>query len=208
MHVQSSQRSLIYVLLIGAVIGYLALVLPTISIHGISYDEHVDLTVAASYGSQPLGWLRGSDVDSANVRLPMYLSGIAFEALGSFSITWSRLLSCVLGVLTLIAVFLYCIRYLDQTKAVIACIILATSPYFLAFSKVAMTEGDIFITCLTAWLLLCVASLQRESNIRWITATGLVLGLAMSSKASAAALVPATILLLFLPGKHLPTAED
>ncbi len=207
MQVQSSQRSLIYILLVCAVIGYLALVLPTISIHGISYDEHVDLTVAASYGAQPLGWLRGSDLDSANVRLPMYLSGIAFEALGDFSITWSRLLSCVLGVSTLIAVFLYCMRHLDRTKAVIACIVLATSPYFLAFSKVAMTEGDIFIACLTAWLLLCVASLQRESNVRWITATGLVLGLALSSKASAAALVPATILLLLLPLNESPAAD-
>ncbi|MDH3348235.1 MAG: hypothetical protein OEM02_09105, partial [Desulfobulbaceae bacterium] len=51
----------------------------------------------------------------------------------------------------------------------------------------------------TAWLLYCVASLKREPTLKWVAATGLCLGLALSAKASATALVGGTIIALLLP---------
>lgn len=105
-----------------------------------------------------------------------------------------------MGVLTLIAVFLYCRRSFDNTTGLLACFIIAINPYFLAFSKVAFTEGDSFITCFTAWLLFCVSRLKENFTLKWVLLTGLCLGLALSAKASGAALVIATSVVLLLPG--------
>lgn len=67
---------------------YFLLVLPMIPHIGISFDEQVDLSIAQSYDASPLGWLRGIDLDSMNVRLPMYVSWIFW---GCLTARYSRL---------------------------------------------------------------------------------------------------------------------
>ena len=185
-----------YLLFALTIAVYLALILPVVPEHGTSFDEQTDLIIAQSYGLKEYGWLRGINLDAINVRLPMYVSGILLPLVDGNPICWSRYLSCLLSVLTLVAIFVYCKRELNAAKGVLACLILATSPYFLAFSKVAMTEGDVFITCVTAWLLVGVAALRRSPRLGWVAVTGIVLGLALSSKISAVALVPATAVAL------------
>ena len=197
-----------YYVLAAVIILYAVLALPMIDQIGISFDEQTDLIIAQSYDAEPYGWLHGDDMDPTNVRLPMYLSWLTFDLTGN-DLYSARLTSCILGILTLIAVFLYCCREFSPATGLTACMIMAISPYFLAFSKVAFTEGDIFITCFTAWLLFFVSTVKRKPTLKWITATGLCLGLVISAKASGAALVCATIIALPLPPNrrnHQPTA--
>ncbi len=195
----TSSRYLPNILFGCSVVLYMLLILPTISEHGVSFDERVDLSIAETYATEHFGWLRGVDLDSINVRLPMYVSGIVFKLSDGNPLFWSRAISSLLGVVTLIAVYLFCAKQFNRAVGVGACFILATSPYYLAFSKVAMTESDIYITCTTAWLLLFVVALRETASVKWVAATGICLGLALASKASASALVLATIVTLLLP---------
>jgi hypothetical protein len=180
---------------------YLLLLLPTVAHHGIGWDEQTDYGVALAYLQQPGGWLVGSDIDPINVRLPMATSAAVFALLGRPSLITARLVSCALGVATLIAVFVFCRRELDDRKAVVACSILATSPYYLAYTKAAFTEGDVFVTCALAWLLVCLAGLRRERSLGWGALTGVVLGAAMASKISGIAAVPVVLVSVMWPAK-------
>jgi hypothetical protein len=116
----------------------------------------------------------------------------------------------VVGGLTILAVFLFCLRELDQTKALLAAAILATSPYFLYFSAAAFTEGDVFIACAVSWFLLSASLLRQKWLVGRAALTGVTLGLALSSKISAVALMPALGALWFLgereerPGSTAP----
>lgn len=203
MYTLLSSRMLAISLFAVIVVGYAALAIPMIDQIGIAFDEQTDLGIAQSYADEPLGWLRGSSEDPTNVRLPMYLSWLA-SGLDANPLYAARLLSVFMGVLTLLAVFLYCCTVFSPLTGVLASGIVAISPYFLSFSKIACTEGDSFITCMTAWLLLFVALLKKENSVKWVIGAGVCLGLALSAKASGAALVAATMVCLLLPRQSHP----
>jgi len=186
----------------GATVAvYLALILPTVARHGISWDEQTDLDIASHYVTQPGGWLEGSDADPMNARLPMAAGAALFALIGERSLVAARLLSCAAGGLTLLAVFRFCRRELDARKGVLACLVLATSPYFLAYSRVAFTEGDAFVTSALAWLLVCLAGLRGQRCVGWGALTGIALGVALASKVSAAAAAPVVLITLLLPAR-------
>jgi hypothetical protein len=193
----------------GAVVAlYLALVLPTLSRHGIAWDEQTDLGIAIAYATEPGGWLVGSDVDPFNVRLPMASVAALFALLGGPSLLAARLVSCALGVLTLVAVFVFCRRELDARKGIAACLVLATSPYFLAYSKAAFTEGDVFATCALAWLLVCLSFVRRERSFGWGAVAGISLGAALASKISAVGAIPVVLFAVLLPAKDESDAPE
>jgi hypothetical protein len=193
----------------GVVVAlYLALVLPTVSRHGVAWDEQTDLGVAIAYATDPGGWLVGSDVDPFNVRLPMAGVAVLFALLGGPSLLAARLASCSLGVLTLVAVFVFCRRELDARKGITACLVLATSPYFLAYSKAAFTEGDVFVTCALAWLLVCLSRVRRERSFGWGAVAGVSLGAALASKISAVAAVPVVLFTVLLPARDESGAPE
>ncbi|MBN2391183.1 MAG: hypothetical protein JXR84_10685, partial [Anaerolineae bacterium] len=62
-------RPAIYLCLV--LIGYIALLLPTVYRQGISWDEQTDIDIARAYLTQSDGWLRGSPSDPSQTRLPM-----------------------------------------------------------------------------------------------------------------------------------------
>jgi len=187
---------------------YFILVLPTLSHHGIGWDEQTDLGIATAYLTQPGGWLVGSDVDPINVRLPMAGTAALFALLGGPSLVAARLLSCALGALTLGAVFLFCRRELDARKGIVACLVLATSPYFLAYSKAAFSEGDVFVTCALACLLACLSFLRRKRSIGWGAVAGVALGAALASKISAVAAIPVVLFVVLLPAQDEARAPE
>ncbi len=186
-----------YVVYVLATLLYLVLVLYTVPQHGTSFDEQTDLFIAQSYAADSGGVLRGSPLDAINVRLPMYVSGLLLPLTDGHPIHGSRFVSCLFGVLTLLGVFVYGVRELNAAKGALACLLLATSPYFLAFSKVAMTEGDVFVTCFVVWSLVGLAGIRRSPRLGWAALTGVFVGLAWSSKISALALLPAAAVLLY-----------
>ncbi len=193
---------------VAVVIGvYATLVLPTLNHLGIGWDEQTDLGIALAYSAEPGGWLIGSDIDPINVRLPMAASAVWFEIFAP-ELEAARMLACVLGALTLVAVIAFCRRELDARKGFVAGLLLATSPYFLAFSKSAFSDGDAFITCAMAMLLTSLAYLRKERSIGWGAVTAIALGAALASKISAVAAIPVIAVALLLPASDEPTREE
>ena len=172
------------------------LLLPTVGLNGIGWDEQTDIKIAHSYISEKGGWLHGSPSDLANTRLPMYFVAIFFLLLKTESLLLARLVSCIMGAFTIIGVYVFCKRKYDYRKGLLACFILATSPFFLSFSRIAFTESDIFVTCALVWVLVCVSILQEKRTVGWATVTAIVLGLALSSKISAIAIFPAVLFII------------
>ena len=185
-------------------IVFLALLLPTIPRQGINFDEQSDLDVTTEYVRKPSGLIFGSPLDAINTRLPMYTVAVVFTLAGTIDLRLARLLSAGVSVLTLVAVFVYCRRWLDPVKAAAACLLLGTSPYFLAFAGCAFTEGDVFITCATAWVLVSASALVDRASIGRAVVAGAALGLAMSSKISGAFLFPAVVAAVALA----PSTDD
>jgi hypothetical protein len=193
---------------LAVVVGvYALLVLPTLNHLGVGWDEQTDLEVALAYGTAPGGWLIGSDVDAINVRLPMAATALWFAAFAP-ELQAARMLACVLGALTLVAVVAFCRRELDARKGFVAGLLLATSPYFLAYSKSAFSDGDAFVTCALAWLLTSLAHLRHERSVGWAAVTALALGAALASKISAVATIPVVAIALLLPARDEPVREE
>jgi hypothetical protein len=183
--------------LVVAIAAYLVLVLPTVGRQGINWDEHTDLTVAAAY-LDPGGLWAGSTADLNQTRLPMYLGSLLFRAVGEVELHDARLMSCAVAVLTLFGVWVFCRRELGGDVAAVACLLLATSPYYLAYSQLAFTEGDVFIACATVWTLVAAGALARLRRVGRATLLGLAFGLAVSTKFSALPILAAVMLHLFV----------
>jgi len=173
---------------------YLALELPTLGTFGMLWDEQNDLDVARSYVSAPAGWLAGSAEDPTQMRLPMYTTAVALATTGRHDVQTARLVSCAVSTLTLIGIYYYARRWLGRPQAQLAAAALATSPLFLAFSRVALTEGDAFVTAAVAWCIVTLALSLERPTVGRATLCGVCLGLAVSSKFVAIALTPAFIL--------------
>ena len=186
--------------LVGSIVLYIVLVLPMVFRHAISWDEQTDISVASSYPNDVWGWVVGSGLDAANVRLPMYLAGLVFGVTGEPSLLVARLISCLFGILTILGVYVFCRRELDRSKAAAAALIVASSPYFLPFSKVAFTEGDIFVTCGLVWTLVAAARFLRIRTLGRCVALGIVLGLTLSAKISAVAIIAPVLLYILISG--------
>lgn len=170
---------------------YIILLLPTVGRQGISWDEQTDIWVARAYLTAPDGWLAGSDIDPSQTRLPAFTVAVAYTLFNQSGLILARQISCVVGALTLIAVYLFCRRHYDHTRGILAIALLATSPFFLSFARVAFTETDIYLACTLAWLLVCVDLYQDHPSIRRASVVGVLAGLAISAKFTALAVLPA-----------------
>lgn len=170
------------------------LLVPTLTRQGISWDEQTDLDIARSYISQPDGWLRGSESDPSQTRLPMVAVAVVYSLLNTDDLYTARLMSCLVGALTIVGVYAACGRDYDHRRGVLAGAILATSPFFLSFARTAFTETDVYVACAFSWLLVCMSHLREKGTVGWAAAAGVVLGLGLSAKFTAVALFPAVVL--------------
>jgi 4-amino-4-deoxy-L-arabinose transferase-like glycosyltransferase len=186
---------------------YLALLLPALSRPGIYWDEEVDLGISRSYQAGTGDWFHGSSFDASQARLPMYLLALVHQLGGPGDLRAGRLLSVLMGALTLLAVYLFGCYEMDPWRGVLACLLLATSPFFLSFARIALTESGIFVCCAVAWILVCFAPLMRERNIGRCLVAALALGLAISCKFSALCLLPLGLLIL-IGKKSTPDLQD
>jgi 4-amino-4-deoxy-L-arabinose transferase-like glycosyltransferase len=173
---------------------YGMLLLPAVNRQGISWDEQTDIDIARSYLVRPGGWLRGSPSDPSQTRLPMAVVAVVYALTNTDDLLTARMVSCLVGALTIVGVFVACRRDLDARKGLLAGIILATSPFFLSFARTAFTETDIFVACALAWLLAAVSRLRESGTLGWAAVTGVVLGLALSGKATTIVITPAILI--------------
>ena len=63
------------------------------------------------------------------------IMAVVFALLGMDSLIVARLVSCLVGALTIAGVYFYCSRVLDHKRGLLASALLATSPFFLSFAK-------------------------------------------------------------------------
>jgi 4-amino-4-deoxy-L-arabinose transferase-like glycosyltransferase len=177
--------------LIAVLAIYVALLVPNLGRLGISWDEQTDLSIARAYLVRPDGLLAGSQLDLSQTRLPMFTVALVYLLWGTADLITARLISCLIGGLTLLAVYVYCRQRFDRARGLLGAALLATSPFFLSFARVAFTETDIYLACMLAWLLVCVNWLQDQPNIGRAALTGIVFGMAVSAKFTAWAVLPA-----------------
>ena len=177
--------------ILGVFIIYCLLLLPTVSRQGISWDEQTDIWVARAYLKGSGGWLTGSDIDPTQTRLPAFTVALVYKLLNQSGLLLARYISCIIGALTLVGVYVFCKRRYDTRRGLLACSLLATSPFYLSFARVAFTETDIYLACALAWLLVCVDRLQERASFRRAAWVGVVAGLAISAKFTALAVLPA-----------------
>jgi 4-amino-4-deoxy-L-arabinose transferase-like glycosyltransferase len=149
--------------------------------------------VARSYLSRQAGWLAGSAEDPTQTRLPMYAVAAAFRVFGRSDLQFARGVSCAVSVLTLLAIYVYSRRF-GRPQAWLSAALLATSPLFLAFSRVALTEGDAFVTAAVAWFVVSFAWALDRPSVGRTAVAGVLFGLALSAKFIAVALLPAIAL--------------
>jgi 4-amino-4-deoxy-L-arabinose transferase-like glycosyltransferase len=109
-----------------------------------------------------------------------------------------RLISIVLGVLTIIGVWKVAHVLLpDRDRLAIAATALAAFvPQFVYGS--AMINNDALAAASAAWLLLALLRLMKEQSIRWLIISGLLLGIALLSKIGMIAILPLPAIALLL----------
>ncbi len=155
----------------------------------ILWDEAVDLQIAAALAEHPIvGEARA--IDPSQFRLPMYVTALASRLTGESTLAAARRVSVFVGVVGILAATGLAWTLFGRATAALTAALLALSPYYLAFGRIAMTEGDIFLAATVA--LACwsfAAFLAKRSTARWIVA-GVMLGAAFGAKAYALALVP------------------
>jgi hypothetical protein len=178
---------------------YVSLAMPLVVRQGAHWDEQTDLGIAAAYLDGPLALFVGSTDDAINTRLPMLVVALLGPTGAELSVRNARLVSLALGVSTLIGSYWLACLLFDRRRGLLAAALLATSPYFLAYSPLALTEGDAFVAAAGVWI--AIAAARFAAKPTWLRAAvlGLALGLGIGAKVSAIAFVPAVGLGTLLP---------
>lgn len=169
---------------------YLLLIVPTIRYLGISWDEEIDLKIARAYLTTR-GFFFGLPLDHTQTRLPMFLVALAYRMLGVNDLITARWISVIMGWLTLLAVYLYGKSRFSQAVGLLAAWLLAISPFFLSFARVAFTESDIYLACALSWFLLAASRMQERPTVGRAAIAGLFFGLSLATKATAIVILPA-----------------
>ena len=194
-------------LLAALMVAYLALELPTLPSFGILWDEQADIDIARSYVTAEAGWLRDPGDDPTQTRLPMYAVAVLFALFDRSDLQLARLVSCLVSLLTLAAVYVHGQRF-GRDTATIATVLVATSPFFLAFARVSFTEGDAFVTAGLAWTVVLLARAIEGPTLGRTALAGVIYGLTISAKFVAISILPAIALAPWvLPGAFAARAR-
>jgi 4-amino-4-deoxy-L-arabinose transferase-like glycosyltransferase len=180
--------------LILILLVYCVLLIPTVGRHGISWDEQTDIEIARGYISRPGGWFTGSNSDPSQARLPMYAVAMIYKLTGTDDLLTARFISVFVGALTILGVYIYCKQEIDSKRGILAAGILATSPFFLSFARIAFTETDIYVACAFIWFLVSISDLKHKRTLKSAVIAAVLLGLAISTKFTAIFMVPAILI--------------
>jgi hypothetical protein len=149
----------------------------------VQYDELTDLKISSTLRVDPLV---GSGDDPSQCRLPMYATALATAIMGSEnleeSLRISRILSITVGVIAILLTSVLARRWFGEIAALMSTVLLSASPYFLGFSRMAMTEGDAFCPAAVLATLMTFDSYCRNRSTRGLVLFSLALGVAISTK--------------------------
>ncbi|MBK8269710.1 MAG: glycosyltransferase family 39 protein [Planctomycetes bacterium] len=133
-------------------------------------DEKVDGQIANSLRQDPFFGNRELAAP-ARFRLPMYLDALVGASLEDAKGVPSRNFSRSVAVITIVATAGLACSLFGFGTGWLSAIILAISPYFLAYSGLAGTEGDVFAACfVTLALWAYVSYLQSPTPAKWLLA--------------------------------------
>jgi 4-amino-4-deoxy-L-arabinose transferase-like glycosyltransferase len=156
------------------------------------WDEQQDEPAVTALLQHPL-WGTSELGSEAQAWLPMYATAVVFACTGA-SLSAARLLSIAVGTLTILMTWVAGRRWFGSTAALVAATLLTLSPYFISFSRTALTEGDAFCPLTVLLTLLAFDAYRRWGNSQAILFLAVALGLAMSAKFFAVVLIPVLVL--------------
>ena len=164
------------------------------SVRGVNtlWDEQDDAPVATALVQHPLWGTSELGSEVAQAWLPMYATAVVFAFTGE-SLLMARLLSIGVGALTILLTWRAGRRWFGGAAALFAASLLALSPYFIGFSRTALTEGDAFCPLTVLLALLAFDGYRHRRNSPSILFLAVALGVAMSAKFFAVILVPALL---------------
>ena len=111
----------------------------------------------------------------------MFGTALIFRLLGISDLLLARLVSVAVGGLTILGIYIYGKERFSQESGLLAAVLLAISPFFLSFAKVAFTETDVFLACTLTWFLVAFSRVHEEPTIGRAVVAGLILGLSIST---------------------------
>jgi len=163
----------------------------------ILWDEQVDHDIAVGLRDHPLAGRRPT-LDGSQMRLPMYVNAAVFAMTGRDDLATMRAVSIAFAAFTILATGGLARALFGSLVGALSAWLVGISPYFLAYARIAMTEGDVFVACfytLAVWAF--VAFQDRPTGRRWALVAVLT-GLAVGSKLHGLALLPSFMLLAVL----------
>jgi len=133
-----------------------------------AWDEAVDRRIAIGLRDHPLVGEQPV-LDASQTRLPMYATAVLFRITGRDDVAVARVASCMAGAACVFVTGLLGGMLFGGGVGAVAAILLSLSPYFISFSRIAMTEGDVFFAlAMTLSITAFVAYLRRPSMPRCV----------------------------------------
>ena len=146
-----------------------------------AWDEAVDRRIAIGLRDHPLVGEQPA-IDASQSRLPMYVAAKFFRLSGRDDVRVARVASVLIGSVTVFATGMLGGMLFGGGVGAVAAILLALSPYFIGFSRIAMTEGDVlFACCMTLTITSFVTYLRRPSMPRCLL-TAVFMSFAIGAK--------------------------
>ena len=165
----------------------------------ISPDEGRNAEVAREM-SQSHSWLVPTYDGLVYLDKPaFYFKTIAlsFSLLGE-SEGVARLSSAFFGFSLLVVVFLFCRRIYDQRTAILAMLIVATTPLYIAFSRFVIFDMTLaFFVCSTIFACFLAEESEEKQRMRWYLVGALSAGIATLIKGPVGFIVPTLVITVF-----------
>lgn len=110
----------------------------------------------------------------------------------------ARLSSAFFGFSLLVAVFLFCRKVYDQRTAILALLIVATTPLYIAFSRFVIFDMTLaFFVCSTIFACFLAEECEEKQRIRWYLIGALSAGVATLIKGPVGFIVPTLVIAIF-----------
>ena len=110
----------------------------------------------------------------------------------------ARLSSAFFGFSLLVAVFLFCRRVYDQRTAIFAILIVATTPLYIAFSRIVIFDMTLaFFVCSTIFACFLAEESEEKQRIRWYMIGALSAGVATLVKGPVGFIIPTLVIAIF-----------
>ena len=110
----------------------------------------------------------------------------------------ARLSSAFFGFSLLVAVFLFCRKVYDQRTATLAILIVATTPLYIAFSRIVIFDMTLaFFVCSTIFACFLAEESEEKQRIRWYLIGALSAGVATLVKGPVGFIIPTLVITIF-----------